>query len=282
MWKERRLMDDRILVALLTDVFLENSDHLRLREYLLEAKNLGATLAVLPELPLNPWSPATRESIEDDAEPSGGPRQQILSRVATEAGIALLGGAIVTDSKTGKRYNTALFYDHNGRLIGQYRKIHLPEEKGYWETSHYIPGTDPPTVIPMSEVTIGIQICSDIQRPQGAQILRAQGAELLLVPRATPSETYKRWKLILRANAIMSETYLISVNRPFSEFGVDIGGPSLAIAPDGEILFEGTDPLAIVEVDGNKLKTIGSKYPGYLPRVAGLYAQGWSKLIGSE
>jgi predicted amidohydrolase len=282
LWEKERLMDDRILVALLTDVFLEDLDHLRLRDYLLEAKDLGATLAVLPELPLNPWSPATRESIEEDAEPSGGPRQQILSRVATEAGIALLGGAIVTDSKTGKRYNTALFYDHNGRLIGQYRKIHLPEEKGYWETSHYIPGTDPPTVIPMSEVTIGIQICSDIQRPQGAQILRAQGAELLLVPRATSSETYKRWKLILRANAIMSEAYLISVNRPFSEFGVDIGGPSLAVAPDGEILFEGTDPLAIVEVDGNKLKAIGSQYPGYLPRFAGLYSQGWSKLTGSE
>ena len=155
-------MDDRILVALLTDVFLEVSDHSRLREYLLEAKGSGATLAVLPELPLNPWSPATRESIEEDAEPSGGLRQQVFSRMASEVGIALLGGAIVTDSKTGKRYNTALFYDNNGQLIGRYRKIHLPEEEGYWETSHYMPGTDPPTVIPMPEVTIGVQICSDI------------------------------------------------------------------------------------------------------------------------
>jgi len=275
-------MDDRILVALLTDVFLEVSDHSRLREYLLEAKGSGATLAVLPELPLNPWSPATRESIEEDAEPSGGLRQQVFSRMASEVGIALLGGAIVTDSKTGKRYNTALFYDNNGQLIGRYRKIHLPEEEGYWETSHYMPGTDPPTVIPMPEVTIGVQICSDINRPQGSQILRAQGAELLLVPRATPSETYKRWRLILRANAIMSEVYLISVNRPFSEFGIDIGGPSLAIAPDGEILFEGTDSLAIVEIDGNKLKAIGAQYPGYLPRMVDLYAQGWSELIGNE
>ena len=275
-------MDERILVALLTDVFLEDSDHLRLREYLLEAKSSGATLAVLPELPLNPWSPANRESIREDAEPLGGLRQQVFSRMSSEIGIALLGGAIVTDSKTGKRYNTALFYDHNGQLVGQYRKIHLPEEEGYWETSHYMPGTDPPTVIQISEATIGVQICSDINRPQGSQILRAQGAELLLVPRATPSETYERWRLILRANAIMSEVYLISVNRPFSEFGVDIGGPSLAVGPDGEILFEGTEPLAIVEIDGNKLKTIGAQYPGYLPRMVDVYARGWSELIDSE
>jgi|TARA_B110000116_G_scaffold272427_1_gene297498 N-carbamoylputrescine amidase len=275
-------MDERILVALLTDVFLEDSDHLRLREYLLEAKSSGATLAVLPELPLNPWSPANRESIREDAEPLGGLRQQVFSRMSSEIGIALLGGAIVTDSKTGKRYNTALFYDHNGQLVGQYRKIHLPEEEGYWETSHYMPGTDPPTVIQISEATIGVQICSDINRPQGSQILRAQGAELLLVPRATPSETYERWRLILRANAIMSEVYLISVNRPFSEFGVDIGGPSLVVGPDGEILFEGTEPLAIVEIDGNKLKTIGAQYPGYLPRMVDVYARGWSELIDSE
>ena len=134
----------------------------------------------------------------------------------------------------------------------------------------------------MSEVTVGVQICSDINRPQGSQILRAQGAELLLVPRATPSETYKRWRLILRANAIMSETYLVSVNRPFSEFGVDIGGPSLAIAPDGEVLFEGTDPLVVVEIDGKKLENIGAQYPGYLPRMVDLYAKGWSELIGNE
>ena len=275
-------MDDRIFVALLTDVFPADSDHLRLRESLLKAKNSGATLAVLPELPLNPWSPATRDSVEEDAESAGGPRHQTLSRMASEVGIALLGGAIVTDSKSEKRYNTALFYDCSGKLISQYRKIHLPEEEGYWETSHYVPGTDPPKVVSMSEVTVGVQICSDINRPQGSQILRAQGAELLLVPRATPSETYKRWRLILRANAIMSETYLISVNRPFSEFGVDIGGPSLAIAPDGEVLFEGTDPLVVVEIDGKKLENIGAQYPGYLPRMVDLYAKGWSELIGNE
>ena len=102
------------------------------------------------------------------------------------------------------------------------------------------------------------------------------------MPRATPSETYERWRLILRANAIMSEVYLISVNRPFSEFGVDIGGPSLVVGPDGEILFEGTEPLAIVEIDGNKLKTIGAQYPGYLPRMVDVYARGWSELIDSE
>ena len=272
-------MDERLCVALITDVFHEDADGSRLMERLAGARALEARLAVLPELPLNPWSPAMRVPRNEDAEPPDGPRQRAMSEAAAEAGIALLGGAIVTDPDTGQRHNTAILYDAGGRELGRYRKIHLPEEEGYWETSHYVPGTEPPRVMPGPGITVGVQICSDINRPQGSQLLRSQGAEVLLVPRATPSDTYERWRLVLRANAVMADTYLLSVNRPRPEFDVDIGGPSLAVAPDGEVLYEGTDPVAVVELDARRAGEAVEEYPGYLARPVDLYTRGWSSLL---
>ena len=275
-------MDEHVTVALITDVFHEDSEGSRLRERLKEARALGAGLAVLPELPLNAWSPATRVPRDEDAEPPGGPRQRMMAEVAAEVGLSLLGGAIVLDPDTGQRHNTAILYDAHGLESGRYRKVHLPEEDGYWETSHYVPGTEPPQVMPGAGITIGVQICSDINRPQGSQLLRSQGAEVLLVPRATPSETYERWRLILRANAVMADSYLLSVNRPRPEFDVDIGGPSLAVAPDGEVLYEGTDPVAVVQLEARRAGAAVEDYPGYLARPVGLYARGWNSLSAGD
>ncbi len=275
-------MDDRVRVALITDVFHDDPDRSRLKSRLTEARALGATLAVLPELPLNAWSPATRVPRDEDAEPPGGPRQRVLAQAAAQAGITLLGGAIITDPDTHSRHNTAVLYDTGGQELGQYRKVHLPEEEGYWETSHYEPGAEPPRVMAGPGVDVGVQICSDINRPQGSQLLRSQGAEVLLVPRATPVETYERWRLVLRANAVMADAYLLSVNRPRPEFDVDIGGPSLAVAPDGEVLYEGTDPVAIVELQARRAGEAVVQYPGYLARPADLYARGWSSISGGS
>jgi len=273
-------MDERVSVALITDVFHEDEDGSRLQARLAEARALGATLAVLPELPLNPWSPATRVPRDEDAEPPEGPRQRVMAEAAAEIEIALLGGAIVTDTDTGQRHNTAILYDAGGMELGRYQKVHLPEEEGYWETSHYVPGIQPPQAMPGPGISVGVQICSDINRPQGSQLLRSQGAEVLLVPRATPAETYERWRLVLRANAVMADTYLLSVNRPRPEFDVDIGGPSLAVAPDGEVLYEGTDPVTVVELEARRAGQAVEEYPGYLARPVDLYARGWSSLSG--
>ena len=273
-------MDERVSVALITDVFHEGADGSRLEARLAEARALGASLAVLPELPLNPWSPATRVPRDEDAEPPAGPRQRAMAEAAAKVGVALLGGAIVTDPDTGQRHNTAILYDARGLELGQYRKVHLPEEEGYWETSHYVPGMEPPRAMPGPGISVGVQICSDINRPQGSQLLRSQGAEVLLVPRATPAETYERWRLVLRANAVMADTYLLSVNRPRPEFDVDIGGPSLAVAPDGEVLYEGTDTVAVVELEARRAGDAVDEYPGYLARPVGLYARGWASLSG--
>lgn len=267
-------------VALITEVFHDAQAHSRLRDLLGRARRGGAELAVLPELPLNVWAPATREASDDDAEEPDGPRQRVMSAAAGAAGVALLGGAIVRDPETGVRHNTALLYGADGALLASYRKVHLPEEEGYWETSHYEPGTDAPPVVDTLPMRVGLQICSDVNRPTGFQLLAAAGAEVVCAPRATPPETYERWKLVLRADAVTSATYVLSVNRPRPEAGASIGGPSVAIDPFGEVTAESTDPLTLVTLDPAVAREARREYPGYLARFPRLYAEAWRRLEG--
>jgi predicted amidohydrolase len=268
-------------VALIRMVFPDRNAVSGLRDALQQAYSQGAQLAVMPEIPLNTWAPATKVRQDDDAEPPAGPRHRAMSDAAREVGIALIGGAIIRNPKTGRCHNTALAFDRSGELVGSYRKLHLPEEEGFWETSHYDPGDEPPSIIHGLPLPIGIQICSDVNRPEGSNLLGALGAELILCPRATEAATFARWKTVLTANAITSCTYVISVPRPQPEFGVPLGGPSFAVAPTGEILAEGTEPMIHVTLDRNVLDQVRRRYPGYLPVRADLYAQGW-KSVGAH
>lgn len=269
----------RISVALTTQLFHDDPEGARLVDALRDARRTGAELAVLPELPLDRWCPAGPEPRDEDAEPPEGPRQTRMADAARTAGLAVLGGAIVRSPRSDRRYNTALLYDAAGELLARHRKIHLPEEEGFWEARHYSPGTAPPAVVDGLGTPLGILVCSDIQRPQGAHLLAASGAELLLVPRATPEASYERWLMVLRAVASTTACYVISVNRPGPEAGVPIGGPSVTIGPDGEVLLETTERLAVVDVDRRTVREARQDYPGYLSARADLYALGWSRLV---
>jgi predicted amidohydrolase len=270
---------DALRVALVTEVFPDDLKGVHLRSLLTRAREAGAGLAVLPEIPLNAWSPATKTTRDDDAEEEGGSRQQRMAAAAEASGLALVGGAIVRDAETRVRYDTALLYGAKGELVASYRKVHLPAEEGYWETSHYEAGDDVPRVVdgPLP-FSLGLQICSDVNRPSFAQLLAHQGAELIVAPRATPPESYERWKLVLRANAVMSGAFVISVNRPRPEGGAPIGGASVAIAPDGTVLAETTEPVHVVTLKRSVLAAARADYPGYLKRFPELYARGWREL----
>jgi predicted amidohydrolase len=267
-----------LTVALISEVFFEADAAQRLRASLAAARAAGAELAVLPEIPLNPWAPATKDVREADAEEPGGPRQQLLSRVSREVGIGVIGGAIVRDPGDGQRRNTALVFDAHGELLETFAKLHLPEEPGFWETSHYVPGGHAARVVDGFGLPFGVQICSDINRPEGSHALAASGAEAILAPRATESRTYERWRVVLRANALTSSAYVLSVNRPRPEDGVLLGGPSVAIAPDGHVLVETTDELAIVTLEREVVAAARKDYPGYLPVRARLYADAWDEV----
>ncbi len=268
----------QVNVALIRMVFPDRDAVAGLRDALKQAHSQGAQLAVLPEIPLNVWAPASKVRQDDEAEPPAGPRHRTMSEAARDVRIALIGGAIIRHPKTGRCHNTALAFDSSGELIGSYRKLHLPEEEGFWETSHYEPGDEPPSVIHGLPLPVGIQICSDVNRPEGSHVLAALGAELIVCPRATEAATFARWKTVLTANAITSCTYVISVPRPQPEFGVPLGGPSFAVSPTGEVLAEGTESMMLVTVDRTLLEAVRRRYPGYLPVRADLYAKGWTSV----
>ena len=153
------MADDYLQVALITEVFFDDPTGERLQRALVDAQSRGADLALLPEIPLNRWSPASKQAIDEDAEEPDGWRQTLMAEAAKSVGIGLVGGAIIRDPDTGIRYNTALLYDGKGVCHARYRKVHLPEEEGYWETSHYMPGTEPPQAISDTfSLTVGLQL----------------------------------------------------------------------------------------------------------------------------
>lgn len=262
-----------LTVALIRDVFSDGSGRLQAR--LREARDRGAALVVLPELPLNDWCPAHRGVRDEDAEDEGGPRQQALAEAARGAGIAVLGGAIVRDGQ-GRRHNTALLYDAAGACLAAYRKLHLPDEPGFWEADHYAPGDEPPRVVALDGFPLGIQLCSDVNRPEGSHLLGALGAEAILAPRATEAGTFERWRLMLRANAIASCAYVLSVTRPAPEHGVPLGGPSIAIDPNGTVLVETEDAIATVTLARAAVAEARRAYPGYLAVRSDIYAAAWT------
>ncbi|MCB9838153.1 MAG: carbon-nitrogen hydrolase family protein [Phycisphaeraceae bacterium] len=266
-------------VALISDVFSDNDAEARLFARLEEARSKGAELACLPEIPCNPWAPATRTACDEDAEDPQGPRHTMMSRAAEAIGIGLIGGAIVRDPKTGARRNTALVFDAQGECIARYAKLHVPEEPGFWESSHYEAGVEAPQRIDGFTLPIGVQICSDNNRPQGAHLLAAQGVGAVFVPRATVEGLYEKvWKVVWRANAITGGMYVLSVNRPRPELGVDIGGPSIVVAPDGEVVLESREPVAIATLSAEAIERARVDYPAYLAVRSEIYAKAWGEI----
>ena len=274
--------DGKLTVALISEVFFEPDGPQRLIERLDEAAGRGADLALLPEIPLNRWSPATKTAADEDAEPEGGPRTEAMAEAAQRARIGLVGGIINKDPGTSRRTSRALAFDGNGQIVARYEKLHLPEEVGFWETSHYEPGTEAGGRIDAFGLPIGLQICSDNNRPEGSHLLAAQGAMAILIPRASEERTYQRWKLVFRANALTSCAYVLSVNRPAPEDGVLIGGPSIAVDPAGNAVLETTDTMSLVTLDAAVIRKARADYPGYLPVRAALYADAWREVAGRD
>jgi N-carbamoylputrescine amidase len=271
-----------VRVALLREVFHDPAGAERLERRLVEAAARGATLAVLPELALDAWFPAARGLRPGDAEAPEGPRHSVLSRAAARSRMALVGGAVVVDAGTGRRHNTALVFAADGSLAGCHRKLHLPSEPGFWEADHYAPGDEPPAVIAGAwDVPLGIQLCSDINRPAGAQVLAARGAVVILVPRATEAATWRRWRLVLKSAALTGAAYVLSVGRPDPEPGARLGGPSFAADPDGETIVESEERIVIVRIDPAAVEAARKGYPGSLAARPEVYQRAYADLASA-
>jgi predicted amidohydrolase len=263
-----------LTVALISEIF---SSERELVACLERAHDQGAALAILPELPFNLWSPATKAASAEDAEEPGGWRENMQRAAAKKAGIAVLGG-VIRKASNGRRTNLALLSDAHGRITGSSEKHVLPDEEGFWECDHYQPSVDPPRMIEFEGIKLGIQLCSDVNRPTAGQLLAAQGVQVILAPRATGPASWKRWRLAYQAMALTCSAWVVSVGRPRPEFGVDIGGPSLVVDPMGEVVLETTDRIAVTALDLRAVEDARRSYPGYLAWAAKMYAAGWAEV----
>ena len=210
-------------------------------ELLRQAAGRGATVACLPELFLTPYFCQTEDHANFDlAEPIPGPSCEALATVARETGMTIV-GSLFERRAAGVYHNTAVVFDTDGRRVGLYRKMHIPDDPLYYEKYYFTPGDLGFQAVDISAGRIGTLVCWDQLYPEGARLTALQGAEVLFYPTAIgwhPAEKeefgaaqYDAWQTIQRAHAIANGVYVAAVNRVGHESGDVLGnrapGPGL-------------------------------------------------------
>ena len=155
-----------------------------------EAARQGAQLVLLQELHATHYFCQYEDpALFDLAEPLDGPTGQRLADLAKELDIVLV-GSLFEKRAAGLYHNTAVVYDRAQGRVGQYRKMHIPDDPGFYEKFYFTPGDadaargDGFTPIDTSVGRLGILVCWDQWYPEAARLMALAGAELLLYPTA--------------------------------------------------------------------------------------------------
>ncbi len=244
------------------------------RDNLIEAERLvkiaaaqGAELIVLPEL-FNLYGSLTQVAAE--AELLDGATALLLSRLAVEQRAWLVGGSFAEIGIGGRAFNACLTFDPQGRVRGQYRKMHLfdvdlGETLRVQESDHLIPGQEI-TCLETDLAKIGISICYDLRFPELYREQSRRGAEVLCIPAAFTQATGRdHWELLVRARAVESQCYVIAANQVGQHAAGSVSyGHSLIVDPWGKLLAEasGAGPDVIVaDISGDYLSEVRRKLP---------------------
>lgn len=181
----------------------------------------------------------------------------------------------------GLYHNTALVFDTDGHICGKYRKMHIPDDPGFYEKFYFTPGDLGFEPIETSVGRIGVLVCWDQWYPEAARLMTMRGAGFLVYPTAIgwnpdDSEAEKlrqrdAWITVQRSHAVANGIPVVSVNRcGFEEdpsgqtSGIDFWGSSFVAGPQGEILFmatENTPCEQIVEVDMKRSENVRQWWP---------------------
>jgi N-carbamoylputrescine amidase len=222
-----------------------------------EAAAANADLVVLPELHLGPYFCQNEDYTNFElAQPIPGPTTAILSDVARELGIVIV-STIFEKRAPGLYHNTAVVFDKDGSIAGKYRKMHIPDDPGFYEKYYFTPGDLGFKPIETSIGKLGVLVCWDQWYPEAARLMALAGAELLIYPTAigwdpedTPAEQQRQldaWITIQRAHAVANGIPVISCNRigfemaPNSTAGINFWGNSFIAGPQGDIITSAND-----------------------------------------
>lgn len=217
-----------------------------------EAAQQKADLVVLPELHLGPYFCQNEDHNHFDlAQPIPGPTTAVLAEVAKKLGIVIV-STIFEKRAPGLYHNTAVVFDKDGSIAGKYRKMHIPDDPGFYEKYYFTPGDIGFKPIDTSIGKLGVLVCWDQWFPEGARLMALAGAEMLIYPTAigwdandTIEEQQRQldaWITIQRAHAVANGIPVIACNRigfeqaPDSNQGIHFWGNSFIAGPQGEIL----------------------------------------------
>lgn len=249
-------------------------------QYLREAADRGAELALLPELFPFAWFPVTEDATHFAlAEPESGPIISRMRVMARDTGLTLAVPSY--ELVLGHRFNTTYVLAPTGDTIFRYRKSHIPYHPGWFEKYYYEPGDLGFPTFHMKGLTIGIQTCWDNLFPEGSRVLGGKGVHLILAPRGTGDESRPRWRTALSANGLANNCYVVSANRVGLEGGTYMfGGDSAAFDPDGNVVAEcGLEPgIAMADIDSAVVDRSRSAWPFHYDRRPELYRE----LVGEE
>jgi len=255
-----------------------------------EAAAQGAQLIVLQELHRGLYF-CQREDVNqfDAAETIPGPSTDTLGALAKELGVVIV-ASLFEKRATGLYHNTAVVLDTDGSIAGRYRKMHIPDDPGFYEKFYFTPGDLGFTPIDTSLGRLGVLVCWDQWFPEAARLMAMAGAELLIYPtaigwdsaddQAEQQRQRDAWVTVQRAHAVANGVPVISVNRvghepdPEGGNGILFWGNSFVAGPQGELLLELDDSATtqVVKLDMQRSEHVRRIWPFLRDRRIDTYA----------
>ncbi len=240
----------------------------------------GAELVVLQELHRGLYFCQQEISDHfDQAETIPGPSTEALGNLARELNVVIV-ASLFEKRGVGLHHNTAVVIERDGSIAGMYRKMHIPDDPGYYEKFYFTPGDLGFNPIQTSVGKLGILVCWDQWFPEAARLMAMAGADLLIYPTAigwTPSEDAgekdrqrEAWITVQRAHAIANGLPVVSVNRighepdPAGGCGLDFWGSSFVTGPQGEFLWVAPvdqEVNSVVEIDLQRSEAVRRMWP---------------------
>lgn len=256
-------------------------------DWITKAANESADLVVLQELHATQYFCQTEDAkFFDLAEPLDGPTAQFLSTQAKQHNVVIV-GSIFERRAAGIYHNTALVFERDGTMAGFYRKMHIPDDPGFYEKYYFTPGDEPGfEPIQTSVGKLGVMVCWDQWYPEGARLMALKGAEILIYPTAigwdkddTDQEQARQkdaWIGVQRGHSIANNLPVISINRVGYEAdpsaqttGIDFWGHSFITGPQGEFLAlaeHQNETLVEAEIDLNRIEEVRRIWPYFRDR----------------
>lgn len=245
------------------------------------AAKQGAKLVVLQELHTGPYFCQTEDTDAFEfAEAIPGPSTDQFGKLAKKLSIVLV-ISLFERRAPGLYHNTAVVLEADGSIAGTYRKMHIPDDPGYYEKFYFTPGDSGFEPIKTSLGKLGVLVCWDQWYPEAARLMTLAGADLLIYPTAIgydPSDDgaeqqrqRNAWMTVQRGHAIANGTPLIAVNRVGFETdpsnttaGAQFWGTSFVAGCQGEILLQGSETdeeILLVDIDQTRSEDVRRIWP---------------------